>query len=283
VLSIMGLLPLIFWFHTFEMLVWIGEDAATAALSAEFVHRLMPGLAPLVAFLVLTKWLSAQGVLMPIVWASVAANLVNIGANFGLIALMGFNGCPIATTLSRYFLFISLLVYVMWRKPYLRHGTWPRWSNAVVFDRRGLWKMATLSVSGGVMFASEAWFFEVTTLLSGLLGSVSLNAHACILQVASFSFVACPLGLAVAASVRVGQLLGANNAYAAKRAALMALGVVVAFMSSCGLAIVAARHDVGRLFSNDDAVLDLVSRVILLAALFQVCDGTQGVENGILR
>lgn len=119
--------------------------------------------------------------------------------------------------------------------------------------------------------------------MAGQLNNNALDAHIVMLSVVQFTFLSFPYGVAIAASVRVGQALGAGRARQAKISARLALLLGVGFMALTGLAIGLGRNYVGRIFTSDEEVLDVVAEVAPVAGLFQVFDGIQGCSQGILR
>jgi Na+-driven multidrug efflux pump len=86
-------------------------------------------------------------------------------------------------------------------------------------DRRSTYtSFVRLGLSGGVMMALEAWMFEMMTVFAGHVGDVALDAHNILLLIAGFFFLSFPLGISIAATIRVGNLVGAGEASRAKRA-----------------------------------------------------------------
>ena len=59
-----------------------------------------------------------------------------------------------------------------------------------------------LGIPGAVMLGIEASAFEVTTILSGYLGTVELDAHIVMLQIATLTFFALPFAVSIAVSIR---------------------------------------------------------------------------------
>ena len=86
--------------------------------AAVHVYLLLPGLWFLAASRVLLKYFQAQQLLLPGLAASLAANAVNILANYLLIyaAQLGFAGCAVATTLAR-LTYLAVLTRALWRRP----------------------------------------------------------------------------------------------------------------------------------------------------------------------
>src|SRR4029079_207250 len=63
----------------------------------------------------------------------------------------------------------------------------------------------------------EMWIFQIAALLAGRLGEVRLAAHTAAMSVASIALTL-PLGVSLAAVVRVGNLIGAGTRREARRA-----------------------------------------------------------------
>jgi MATE family multidrug resistance protein len=134
----------------------------------------------------------------------------------------------------------------------------------------------------GLQFGLEVWAFQLTTLLAGRLGLVPLGAHTIVLNLASFSFMF-PLGISMAASVRVGNLVGAGDLRGARRSALLALALGAGVMSLFALAFYFLRWRLPGLYSADPKVTAAAASILPIAAGFQMLDGTQVVASGILR
>lgn len=114
------------------------------------------------------------------------------------------------------------------------------------------------------------------------LGTDNLGANSVLGTSASLLYQL-PYGLTVAAAVRVGNLVGARLPYAAKASAKMAwiLSVVIGLFNSALL--LALKKNWGRLFSNDDRVVEIVASVIPLVGVFQLTDSITGAGMGVLR
>lgn len=92
-----------------------------------------------------------------------------------------------------------------------------------------------------------------------------------------------PFALSVATSVRIGNLLGEQKG---KRAGVAArTSIVIALGISCftSAMFMVFRHSWGRLFNNDEEVIQLTAKILPLVALFQVFDGNAAVTAGIFR
>jgi MATE family multidrug resistance protein len=143
-------------------------------------------------------------------------------------------------------------------------------------------KALALGTPIGLQVFTEVGIFSLATVLAGRLGATTAAAHQIALGVASFSYMGV-LGLANATAVRVGRAVGAREFGGPRRAGLVGLGLTTSYMVGCALILVAGRRLVASLFSPDPDVIEAASHLLLIAALFQIADGAQGVMSGALR
>src|ERR1700759_2774809 len=97
-------------------------------------------------------------------------------------------------------------------------------------DWRRLKEVFRLGVPIGLTSIFEVMLFNSATLAMGHFGTASLAAHQIALTIPSITFMV-PLGIGLAATVRVGLAAGAGDAVAARRAGFTAMGVAVLFMA----------------------------------------------------
>ena len=100
---------------------------------------------------------------------------------------------------------------------------------------------------------------------------------------ADLIFTTMSLGVGVAASHRIGHLLGANKPALARHVALspyilsFALGALELILIMC------SRSTFGYMFTSDPRVVAATAKVLPLMAIFQVLDLSNGGAGGILR
>jgi MATE family multidrug resistance protein len=83
--------------------------------------------------------------------------------------------------------------------------------------------------------------------------------------------------------VRVGWAVGARNREQARLAGFAAFASGTLFMAGAALLFLLFPGAIARAMTADPAVVDLASRLLLVAAVFQLFDGLQGVGAGVLR
>lgn len=273
------------WLLTEEFLLLMGQQPTLAAAAERYTILQIPSLPFFLGFVTLRQFLQCREVVRPALWVLVAANGVNAAGNwvliFGHLGLprLGLEGAAIATSLSRIACLAGLVALVV--RFDLFQGAWRPWSRRVLAPR-GLLEILRLGVPVGVQISLEAWAFSGAALLAGLLGTEALAAHTIVLNMAALSFMM-PLGVALAAVTRVGNLLGACRPDEAQRAAWVALAVGASVMAASATVFLVLRHALPELYTGDPAVVALAAGILPIAAAFQIFDGVQVVACGVLR
>ncbi|KAI9809783.1 MAG: hypothetical protein M1825_000216 [Sarcosagium campestre] len=141
---------------------------------------------------------------------------------------------------------------------------------------------ARLSILGVVHVGTEWWAFEIVALAAGRLGTIPLAAQSVIMTTDQVMNTI-PFGVGVAASARVGNMLGARNANGAARSANAAAWLSM-FLGAVVLAVLMGVKDFyARIFNDDERVVKLTAEVMPYVALFQIADGLNGSCGGSLR
>ncbi|KAL7535805.1 hypothetical protein ACHAXR_006741 [Thalassiosira sp. AJA248-18] len=260
-----------------------GQDPELADAAGEFSYRLIPGIFPYYLFKVLIKYLQTQNNLAPGVWIGILANAMNALFNWGLIfaAGWGIEGAPWATTLTRFMEFLLIVVYMFIKKSHLKE-TWPVFSKENLHHAvlRPFWKLA---ISGALSFSAEAWSFEITTIMAGLLGTIALDAHTITLTISTFIFLSFPFAIGIAASIRVGQLIGDGKLKDAERSSHTSYILTCATQAALVLVLWLCKDILGNLFSSDEDVANLVSQLIPISCIFMMGDAFQATSGGVFR
>ena len=279
------------WAAEFVVLHAFGQPPETARMVGMYCIGLIPGLPFMALFTGLQKYQQAQVRMEPSVLVGMATNVFNAAFNYWFIwgLGLGYIGSPLATSCSRV---ISLLLLaateLRWRSVLRSRDPNAEQPHQLAMESgetnmRLLRRFLDLGLQGGLMMGLEAWSFELQTILAGLLGQTALDAHTIMLTVASFTFVAFPFGISIAASIRIGNLLGAQKPSRACAAMWASILLGVGFMGGSGLLIFLFRDGIGSVFTTDEAVNRLVAIIAPIAALFSLVDGLVGVCGGVFR
>lgn len=268
----------------------LGQEPGLAREAGAYLHHLQWALLPALLYLVLRSFLAAFERPRWAAATGAAAVLLNAGLNWlfingyaGLPAL-GISGSGLATLTSNIFMFAALALVVITDRHFRTIGVF---SGAWRPDWRGFTAFWRLGLPIGVTLVLEVGLFSAATALAGLVSTSALAAHAIALQVASFSFMV-PLGISQAATVRVGRAVGSRDWAGAVRSGRTALAFVLAAMVLSGAIMVTIPDAIIALFLDlgDARNLEaarLASTLLGIAAAFQIADGSQVVEAGMLR
>jgi multidrug resistance protein, MATE family len=261
-------------------------------ISAELVEPMRPflralnwGTLPLLTYFALRRYLQAENVVLPIMFALISANVVNAVGDWALIyghlglPAMGITGSGWSTCVARIYMAGVLVVTLLWVES---KRSLPRWAGVVRIDLRRIAALLKLGAPAAAQILLEIGAFAAATALIARLGPVPLSGHEIALNCAALSFMV-PLGISSAAAVRVGQQLGRGDPEGARRAGWSAIILGVGFMACSGLVFVSIPTWIARLFSPDPIVIRTGARLLLVAAAFQLFDGLQTVATGALR
>jgi multidrug resistance protein, MATE family len=240
---------------------------------------------PLLVYFAFRRYLQGLAVVRPIMVTLIAANLVNVAANWTLIhgrlgmPALGVAGAAWATVLARTLMALSLLIVILRRET----NQQPRLIDTPIsVEVARLRRLVAIGAPAAGQLTLEVGVFAMASALAGRMLPASLAAHQIALNIAGFTYMV-PLGVASAGAVRVGQAIGGLDAAAAARAGWTALLFGVVFMGVAALAFVTIPRPLIATFTTDARVLEIGVALLAVAAVFQLFDGLQAVATGVLR
>jgi MATE family multidrug resistance protein len=252
-----------------------------------FLYALNWGTLPLLTYFALRRYLQAVNVAIPIMFALISANIVNLVGDWALIyghlgfRAMGITGSGWATCFARVYMAGVLAVTLLWVES-RRAFSGSTWAGEIRIDLHRVWALLRLGTPAAMQILLEITAFGAATALVAKLGPLPLSGHEIALNCAALTFMV-PLGISSAAAVRVGQQLGRKDPAGARRAGWSAIVLGAGFMTCAGLVFVSMPTLIARLFSPDPQVIRTGARLLLVAAAFQLFDGLQTVATGALR
>ena len=262
-----------------------GQPPEVLEIVTPFYLLFAASIVPVLVYLALRQFAEAMGhpwVPMFIMLAGVGLNaLLNwifIHGRLGLPAL-GLTGAGISTLVSRT---VGALVILLWlsRYPAIREA-WPRsWRGA--FSRERFRRMFGLGAPAAGMLLFETTAFAFSGIMVGWLGAVPLAAHQIAITCASFAFMV-PLGLSIAAGMRMSRAAGAGERHRLRPIAFGITGLGVVVMAAFALSFRIGGEFIARRFVEDAAVIALAVQLLGIAAIFQMADGVQVIAAAALR
>lgn len=272
------------------LLLLAGQDPDIAARAGEYLAIAawaLPFILGIMVLRALLATLARAGVVLVVTCIGILLNAaINWGLIFGNWGLprLEVTGAAVATTATSAVGFLVLATYV---------ALHPATRGYRVFSR--LWRpdpdrlkaIGRLAWPISLTMLCEEGLFVASTLMVGWLGPLALAGHTVAMQCASVAFMV-PLGVAQAATVRVGLAAGRGDRAGIGRAGWTGFALGLGFMGFVALlfwfapgVLAAGFLD----FADPDSPTVFAMAVTLLgvAALFQLFDGAQVVGLGVLR
>jgi MATE family multidrug resistance protein len=211
-------------------------------------------------------WLSA-GIL-----ANIFLNWLWMFGHWGFPA-MGLAGAGWATLVAR-----CVMLFGLWFTPGRGEVRWAEGLQWPVLRR-----LLHTGWPAGLHSLSEVGIFAIVPILAGWLSSTAQAAHQVAISTASAAFML-PLGLGIAAGIRVGEAYGAKDArrvQAIGQGALLLGGLI---MSAYGLIMVLCRPWLMQTYGVAGTdIATVASTLLIFAALWAPFDGLQVVAAYLLR
>jgi multidrug resistance protein, MATE family len=290
VAAMIGLpIALLLW-NSEGVLLRLGQDAKTVALTQTYLQAIAWGFLPALGFSVLKNFVCALSETRPVMVIVILGTVLNAVGNyvlmFGKLGLpaLGLAGIGWASTLSLWSMFLALSLYIIYRKSLAVYSI----DRSFQFNLPVLREILQVGLPIGGLMAVEAGIYAVITLLAGQLGTTALAAHQVVYQTASVLSAQVAYGVSIATTIRVGQFMGQNHPIEARRAGYVGIALAGFCMSSFSLVFWLFPHQIISLYLevNEPINLDvttLIHQLLNVAAIFQVIDGCQIAAAGALR
>lgn len=257
VLTILYIPVVALWVFSEHVFRALGQPENIATDGSKFLWVLIPGGLGYIYFECMKKYLQSQGIMRPGTYVLLITSPINAGLNYLFVHTLEFGllGAPVATSISYWLSFFLMVAYTR----FIAGGEC--WGG---FDRKCFQNMGIftkIAVLGIVQVGTEWWAFEIVALVAGQLGRIPLAAQSVIMTADQVMYTI-PFGQGVAASARIGNLLGEKDALGAKRAANCAAWLSM-FLGALVLAVLmGTKENFAGLFNDDRDVIRLTADVL---------------------
>jgi len=292
--TLFGLILFAILFFAKPLMYAMDQPVDVVDMAMPYLDLVAFSLVPLVIFQAMKQFSDGLSQTKYPMYATVVANVVNIGLNYLLIygkfgfPELGIIGAAIGTLISRF----AMVVYLWWLlysnkkiKPYLVNFKWRTIEKAMVK------KVVSLGLPSSLQMFFEAAIFTSAVWLSGVLGTNPQAANQIALNLSSMTYMV-GVGLSVAAMIRVGNQKGLKSYKELRRIAISVFCLTFIIEVVFALCLIVFRHwlptvyldqnDITNLADNNEVIM-IASQLLFIAAVFQISDGLQIAFLGALR
>ncbi|KAJ0575098.1 putative multi antimicrobial extrusion protein [Helianthus annuus] len=261
------------------ILILLGQSPSMASYASLFVYGLIPQVFAYAINFPIQKFLQAQSIVTPSAYISAGTLVVHLILSWIMVykLKLGLLGASLTLSLSWWIIVVGQIVYILMSDRC--KATWTGF-NSKAFG--GLWEFVKLSSGSAVMLCLETWYFQILVLIAGLLENpeLSLDALSVCMSVNALVFMV-SVGFNAAASVRVGNELGAGNPKAAAFSVLTVTTVSFLIALVEAVIVLSARDVISYAFTGGEIVANAVSDLCPLLAITIVLNGIQPVLSGV--
>lgn len=290
----LGIALVLVVFAATPLMYRMNQPPEVVKLAIPYLNLVAVSLLPLIIFQAFKQFSDGLSMTRYPMYATIVANVVNVVLNYMFIfgkwgaPELGVVGAAIGTLASRVIMVIYLwyLLSKNWKsKPYVTH------IKLFTLTRRMINKLLNLGLPSAMQMFFEVAIFTAAIWLSGILGKNPQAANQIALNLASMTFMVA-MGLSVAAMIRVGNQKGLQRFRELRRIAfsifllstLLAVVFAVFFLIfNTALPKLYLDYDNALEFADNFEVVSIASKLLLIAAIFQISDTVQVVALGTLR
>lgn len=266
-------------------LPFMGQEPELLELAKPYYLWLCASYIPFMLFFSVKQFFEGIGNTRLAMYITLASNAINIIMNYLLIygkfgfPELGLTGAGIGTFLSRLIMPVMFVVFIFKIKKYKS-----------IFARARLQKLNKIKIRSvlsiglpvGFQIIVEVSTFSIGAVMMGWHGEIPLAAHQVAIGLSGFSYMI-SLGVSQATTIRVSHQLGQNDFKSLRMAVFASTHLVLIFMSVMGLIFIAGKDYLPLIFTSDPEVVSLASKLLVIAAIFQVFDGLQVIMLSALR
>ncbi len=263
----------------------MGQDPnVIIAARPYFIVRTI-SLFPYLIFCLGKQFLEGLGNTTIAMFITIGCNLLNVGLNYLFIygkwgfPELGATGAGVATLIACVLMPICFMLVLFLKREYRKYIDLAK-------RMRSAWQtlvqLAKVGFPIGVQTLMETFLFAFSFVIVGWESKEALAAHQIANQIADLAFMM-SLGIGAATTIRVSHQYGKGDMAAMKKAAYASVHLCLA-MNILGAAVmIGGSQLIPMLFTEDVAVRNIASVLLIYAGLFQFPDGLQCVGAGMLR
>ena len=263
----------------------LDQPAAVATQAKPFLQFLGFSFFPLMIYQSFKQFAEGLGFTRQAMNISIIGNVINILLGitlvFGLFGLprMGVIGVGIATLTDRLLMAAAMGWYVLRAprfKPYLQEFHFRDVSRATIQ------KILGIGAPVALQYLFEVSAFSGAVVMVGWIGAREQAAHQIAISLATMTYMMAS-GVSAAAGIKSGNFFGARQFRELRLSAIASYHMVLVLMGTAALVFMLGNDLLPLMYIKEPDVILIASHLLIIAAFFQLFDGTQVVGLGILR
>lgn len=266
-------------------LSYFGQEPEVIEVARPYYILIVVSLVPFLVFTFFKQFLEGLGNTLVAMIITLAMNGLNILLNWIFIyghwgaEAMGATGAGIGSLISRVGMALCFGLAMWFHKDWKYYIQTFSWRN---FSWSEIKQQVKLGFPIGAQTFLETFTFAASFVIIGWISKEALAAHQVANQIADMTFMIA-LGVGAATTIRVSHQLGEKNIVGVRMASNASIHLVL-LMNSIGAALmIGLRNYIPMLFTEDQEVIAIASKLIVIAGLFQYADGLQAVGAAMLR
>ena len=266
-------------YYTDFLLTWLGQDPGVSALAADFTRASLFGLLPFFLYCCTSSFLRSCQHPRPPLAANVIGSFIHLFVSVYLINIRGLElwGAGLAMSINNILRFVILEIFLSWR-PELHGHEW----TSETLSPRGIRHFLGLGIPSFLLVAIEWSAFELQAVFAGWVSTEGLAAHVAGINVIAIVFMV-PNGISQSLSTLIGASIGEGLPNLAiefsKKGPLLMFGLACSY----GAAIFVWENAIARLYSTDQAMLQILTTILTMTSVFVVVDAMNTIQAGIIR
>ncbi|KAH9797821.1 protein DETOXIFICATION 40 [Citrus sinensis] len=268
ILTATGIPLMVIYIFSKQILLLLGESSAIASAAAIFVFGLIPQIFAYAVNFPIQKFLQAQSIISPSAYISAATLVVHVLLSWVAIFKLGWGllGASLVLSLSWWIIVAAQFVYIL-----LSERCKKTWTGFSLQAFSGLWDFLKLSTASAII-----------VLIAGLLDNaeIVLDSLSICMTIAGWVFMIA-VGFNAAASVRVGNELGAAHPKSCKFSVIVVTSISLALSVILAILVLILRNVLSYAFTGGSTVADSVAELSPFLALSVILNGIQPVLSGV--
>lgn len=285
VFQLIAFIPMCFMlFFSGSILNGLGFDATVTPKSQAYLRICIWGIFPLMIIDTIRRWLEAQGIVYISTGVAFFGFILCWPLNQLMVRTLGYGAVGSAYTFNiiNWLTAAVMVIYVYFSGVWKKTLAAEKFNIKELFDFKQLWNYLKYALPAtGTMF-SEFFGFEVQAVIAARISKHAVAGQLLIFAINSFLYHI-PLSYGVAAATRVGHLLGSKRGQQAKDAFVVLLQLTTLTEIIIAILLILLSNTMPRWFTSDENILEIVTAVIPLLAIFSIFNGNQVSMGGVLR